>query len=252
MRTPLIAGNWKMNGLSADAMALADAVVERAAGLDGIETVMCPPFVHLPMVGDRLKEGVRLGAQNCADAEQGARTGEIAADMLADLGVSYVILGHSERRQFYGEDDAAIAARYAQALKARLRPILCVGETLEERDAGRTQAVVAEQINGVVDRLESAAGLGGGVIAYEPVWAIGTGRTATAEQAQGVHAFIREILAERQPALADEMRLLYGGSMKPANAADLLAQPDVDGGLIGGASLDAEDFVAICAAAARG
>ncbi|MEX0386473.1 triose-phosphate isomerase [Spiribacter onubensis] len=252
MRTPLIAGNWKMNGLSADAVALADGVVQRVAGLDGIETVICPPFVHLPGVAGRLSDGIHLGAQNCADAGQGARTGEIAADMLADLGVRYVILGHSERRQFYGEDDATIAARYAQALGAGLRPILCVGETLEERDAGRTQAVVAEQINGVIDRLGSDTGLGHGVIAYEPVWAIGTGRTATAVQAQGVHAFIREILGERQPGLADTMRLLYGGSMKPANAADLLAQPDVDGGLIGGASLDAEDFAAICAAAARG
>ena len=252
MRTPLIAGNWKMHGLSADATALGAAVAERVAGLSGVETVVCPPFVHLAPVAGQLAGGLRLGAQNCADTARGARTGEIAADMLADLGVDYVILGHSERRQFYAEDEALIAARYAQAVAAGLRPILCVGETLEERDAGRTEAVVAGQINGVIERLAPETGFAGGVIAYEPVWAIGTGQTASAEQAQAMHAFIREVLAAHDEQLAARMRLLYGGSMKPANAAELLAQADVDGGLIGGASLDAEDFAAICAAAARG
>ena len=252
MRTPLIAGNWKMNGLSEDAVALAASVSDRIGGLDAIEIVVCPPFVHLPAVAERLRGGAYLGAQNCADAPQGARTGEVAADMLADIGVRYVILGHSERRAFYGEDSAMIAARYTQAMESGLRPILCVGETLEEREDGRTEDVVAGQINDVADRLESSVGLGDGVIAYEPVWAIGTGRTATAAQAQAMHAFIRGVLGERDPGLAGGMRLLYGGSMKPGNAADLLAQPDVDGGLIGGASLNAEDFAAICAAAARG
>ena len=252
MRTPLIAGNWKMNGSSADALALAESVADGVAALDGIETAVCPPFVHLAPVSAVLGERVALGAQNCADAPEGARTGEVSAAMLADVGARFVILGHSERRQYYGEDEALIAARYAEALAHGLRPILCVGETLAEREADRTEAVVADQLNGVIDRLDEAVGLGAGVIAYEPVWAIGTGRTATAEQAQAMHAFIRRMLATRDPALAERMQLLYGGSMKAANADELLAQPDIDGGLIGGASLKPDEFVAICATAARG
>jgi triosephosphate isomerase len=252
MRTPLIAGNWKMNGLGDDARHLATAVAQGVAGLGGVEIAVCPPFVHLDTVRDRVGDALSVGAQNCADAAEGARTGEVSAAMLADLGVRYVILGHSERRQHYGEDDALIAARYAQALEQGLRPILCVGETLEEREADRTESVVASQLNGVIDRLDANIGLGDGVIAYEPVWAIGTGRTATAQQAQAMHAFIRQTLAARDASLAERMRLLYGGSMKAANAGELLAEPDIDGGLIGGASLKADDFVAICATAARG
>ncbi|AGY91636.1 hypothetical protein SPICUR_03200 [Spiribacter curvatus] len=252
MRTPLIAGNWKMNGLSADARTLAEAVSDGVQATEGVETVVCPPFVHLPLVRAVLGNRVALGAQNCADAPTGARTGEVSASMLADLGVGYVILGHSERRQYYGEDEALIAARYAEALAHGLRPILCVGETLAEREADRTEAVVANQLHGVIDRLDAEVGLGNGVIAYEPVWAIGTGHTATAQQAQAMHAFIRQTLALRDSLLAERMQLLYGGSMKAANAAELLAEPDIDGGLIGGASLKPDDFVAICAAAARG
>lgn len=253
MRTPLIAGNWKMNGQRGDAEALARAVDQKVSTLEGVEICVCPPFVHLDVVrgalGDR---GIALGAQNCADAGPGARTGEIAADMLVDLGVSHVILGHSERREHYAETDALIAARYSQALAAGLIPILCVGETLEEREADRTEAVVSGQLRGVAERLVHS-GLGPGVIAYEPVWAIGTGRTASAEQAQAMHAFIRAQLVDIEGrAAASARRVLYGGSMKPANAAELLAQPDVDGGLIGGASLDAEDFAAICVAAQGG
>jgi len=253
MRRPLIAGNWKMNGLSADAVALAGALRDQLHGLEGVDRVVCPPHVHLAAVADELAQsGIAVGAQNCADAPQGARTGEVAADMIADAGAHYVILGHSERRQYYGEDEALIAARCSQALAAGLRPILCVGETLEAREADRTEATVAAQIHGVLDRL-GAEGLGEGVIAYEPVWAIGTGRTASAEQAQQVHGFIRAQLAERLGgATADAMRILYGGSMKADNAQALLAQPDVDGGLIGGASLQADSFAAICTAAARG
>ncbi len=253
MRRPLIAGNWKMNGLSADAMALAGALRDRLDGLEGIDRVVCPPHIHLAAVaGELAQSAIAVGAQNCADAPQGARTGEVAADMIADAGARYVILGHSERRQYYGEDEALIAARCGQALAAGLRPILCVGETLEAREADRTEATVAAQIHGVLDRL-GAEGLGEGVIAYEPVWAIGTGRTASAEQAQQVHGFIRGLLAERLGgSAADAMRILYGGSMKADNAEALLAQPDVDGGLIGGASLQADSFAAICAAAARG
>lgn len=252
MRTPLIAGNWKMNGLSADARTLAKAVDDGIQQTQGVETIVCPPFVHMEAVQSVLGDRVALGAQNCADAPEGARTGEVSASMLADLGASYVILGHSERRQYYAEDEALIAARYAQALASGLRPILCVGETLAEREAGRTEAVVANQLHGVIGRLDAGTGLGNGVIAYEPVWAIGTGHTATAQQAQAMHAFIRETLASHDAAVAARMQLLYGGSMKAANAAELLAEPDIDGGLIGGASLKPDDFVAICAAAARG
>jgi len=252
MRTSLIAGNWKMNGRLDDARGLAAAVTRGVAALDGVETVVCPPFLHLESVREALGDTVALGAQNCADAPDGARTGEVSAAMLGDLGARYVILGHSERRQYDGDDEASIAARYAQALAQGLRPILCVGETLEEREADRTETVVANQLNGVIDRLDAPTGLGDGVIAYEPVWAIGTGHTATAEQAQSMHAFIRRTLAERDAGMANRMRLLYGGSMKAANAGELLAEPDIDGGLIGGASLKADDFVAICATAARG
>ncbi len=252
MRTALIAGNWKMNGLQADATSLARAVVSAIEPQPSVEVLVCPPFVHLAPVGEALKDsGVRLGAQNCADVPQGARTGEIAADMLADLQVQYVILGHSERREFYAEDNRLIASRCEQAVAAGLRPILCVGETLEARDAGQTEAVIAEQLDGVLGIL-GAEGFVDGVIAYEPVWAIGTGRTATTEQAQAVHAFIRNRLAAYDADFAERTRILYGGSMKPDNAVALLAQPDVDGGLIGGASLKAEDFAAIHAAAARG
>ena len=253
MRTPLIAGNWKMNGLKRDAEALATGVAERVAGMAGVEIVVCPPFPHLSRVAAILEQtGIAVGAQNCADAGQGARTGEVAADMLVDLGLTHVILGHSERRAYYHEADALIAERYRQALLAGLTPILCVGETLEQRDAGRAEAVLAGQLRGITDRL-GPDGLGNGVIAYEPVWAIGTGRTATTEQAQAMHGFLRAELAEIEgAAAADSRRIVYGGSMKPANAGDLLTMADVDGGLIGGAALDADDFAAICAAVPRG
>ncbi len=252
MRQALIAGNWKMHGVQADARALAEALVRGMPMRDDVEAVVCPPYVHLPSVAAVLADSaIQLGAQNCADAEPGARTGEIAATMLGDLGVHYVILGHSERREYYAESDVQIAQRYQHAVAHGLRPILCVGETLAQRDAEQTESVVAGQLHGVLDAL-GEAGLSDGVIAYEPVWAIGTGRTATAEQAQAMHAFIRATLAKRLGDSADTVRLLYGGSMKPANADELLAQPDVDGGLVGGASLSADDFAAIYAAAARG
>ncbi len=252
MRRALIAGNWKMNGLREDSVALAQAVISAITPDDHVEALVCPPFVHLEAVGLALAgSSVQLGAQNCADSPQGARTGEVAGDMLVDLCARYVILGHSERREFYGEDNALIAARCQQAVADGLRPILCVGESLEARDAGQTEAVIAEQLDGVLGSL-GAGGFTEGVIAYEPVWAIGTGRTASAEQAQAVHGFIRQRLAGYDSSLAERTRILYGGSMKPDNAEGLLAQPDVDGGLIGGASLKAEDFAAIYAAAARG
>jgi len=242
-----------MNGRLSDAEALARAVEVKVAALSGVEICLCPPFVHLQAVQSVLSgQQVALGAQNCADVGLGARTGEIGAEMLLDFGVSHVILGHSERREYYGERDELIASRYQEAQNAGLIPILCVGETLADREADRTEAVVGGQIRGVIERL-GEAGLGDGVIAYEPVWAIGTGRTATADQAEGVHAFIRDqLIALEGHANASARRILYGGSMKPANAGELLAQPNVDGGLIGGASLHADDFAAICAAAQGG
>jgi triosephosphate isomerase len=247
MRRYLVAGNWKMNGSLASARALVGAVREGVAGLPA-QVAICPPFVYLESVG-RLLEGssIALGAQNVSHEDPGAFTGEIAAPMLRDLGCRYVIVGHSERRALYGETDQRVAEKYARALREGLTPILCVGELLEERDAGRTEAVVARQLDAVLDRV-GVADLGQGVVAYEPVWAIGTGRTATPEQAQDVHAFIRGRVAGRDASIAERVQILYGGSVKGANAAGLFAMPDIDGGLIGGASLVAEDFLAICRA----
>src|SRR5262245_56003458 len=238
MRQRLVAGNWKMHGSRASNRALLDAVLKEIAGLSGVECAVCVPFPYLGEARQQL-EGTALawGAQNVSEHAQGAYTGEVSTAMLAEFGCRYVLVGHSERRQVYGESDAQVAAKYASAAKQGLTPILCVGETLAEREAGRTEEVVARQLDAVK--------FGGGVLAYEPVWAIGTGRTATPEQAQAVHAFLRK----RVPS---ETRILYGGSVKASNAAELFAKPDVDGGLIGGASLVAADFVAIAAAAEKG
>ena len=234
-RTRLVAGNWKMHGSRETIRALLDAIV---AGVDaaGAQCAICPPFPYLAQVAERLRgTPIAWGAQNVAEHAQGAYTGEVSAAMLAEFGCRYVIVGHSERRQLYGETDAQVAAKFAAARKAGLTPILCVGETLAERDAGRTTEVVARQLGAVA--------FTAGVVAYEPVWDIGTGRNATPEQAQEVHAFLRERLPRDTP-------ILYGGSMKPQNAAAIFAMPDVDGGLIGGASLVAADFLAILRAAA--
>lgn len=251
MRHPLIAGNWKMHGLREQARSLAGEIVGGAPHPQGVEVAVCPPFVHLVDVAATLAgSAVALGAQNVADAAQGAHTGEVSADMLAELGCRFVIVGHSERRQLYGEDDAQVAQRFRQARRQGLVPILCVGETLAEREADATEPVVSRQVDAVFAALDDQ-GFGDAVIAYEPVWAIGTGRTATPEQAQAVHAALRARLAGYLGEAAAGVRLLYGGSMKPDNAAALLAMPDVDGGLIGGASLKAPDFLAICQAAAQ-
>ena len=234
-RTRLVAGNWKMHGSRETIRALLDAIV---AGVDaaGAQCAICPPFPYLAQVAERLRgTPIAWGAQNVAEHAQGAYTGEVSAAMLAEFGCRYVIVGHSERRQLYGETDAQVAAKFAAACKAGLTPIVCVGETLAERDAGRTTEVVARQLGAVA--------FTAGVVAYEPVWAIGTGRNATPEQAQKVHAFLRERLPRDTP-------ILYGGSVKPQNAAAIFAMADVDGGLIGGASLVAADFLAILRAAA--
>ena len=250
MRQPLVAGNWKMNGTLESVTTLVEGI---KAGLDSVtkaEVAVCPPFVFLDRVNQLIAgASIALGAQNVAKEDPGAYTGEIAAPMLKDVGCKYVIVGHSERRAIYGETDSLVAEKYARGLQEGLTPILCVGELLEEREAGKTEEVVARQLDAVIENV-GIAGVGEGVIAYEPVWAIGTGRTASPEQAQDVHAFIRERLASHDSAVAASTRILYGGSMKGSNAEGLIGMADIDGGLIGGASLKAEEFLAICRAAA--
>lgn len=214
-----------------------------------VDSVVCPPFVYLPEAARQLRgSAVKLGAQDVCAESQGAYTGEVSAAMLHDVGCEYVIVGHSERRSLYGEDDVLVARKFAAALSQGLIPILCLGEQLAERESGATRDVVGRQLEAVVS-LTGIAGFAGAVIAYEPVWAIGTGRTASPEQAQEVHAFIRQRLAERDAKIADALPILYGGSVKAGNARELFAQPDVDGGLIGGASLKAEEFLSIVDAA---
>lgn len=247
MRRTLIAGNWKMNGSSAVARSLASAIAEGAEA--GVDWLVCPPDVHLSQVASVLTDSaVAVGGQTVSEYDLGAYTGETAAPMLVDLGCQFVIVGHSERRTLFGETDLDVAAKAARAVMHGLAPVVCVGETLEEREAGATDRVVLRQLEAVAGAI-GVSGMAEMVIAYEPVWAIGTGLTATPEQAQDVHAVLRGYVQQQDAALAESMRILYGGSMKPANAASLLAMPDVDGGLIGGAALSAEDFLAIGAAA---
>jgi len=242
-RAKLVAGNWKMNGSRSSNRALLDAVSAGIAGLAGMECAVCVPYPYLGEVAEQLRGGpIAWGAQNVSEHAKGAYTGEVSASMLVEFACRYVIVGHSERRQLYGETDAQVAAKFARALDAKLVPILCVGETLQEREQGRTEKVLARQLDEVLTTTGVEA-FSGAVVAYEPVWAIGTGRTATPEQAQEAHAFIRRRIFKGT-------RILYGGSVKPDNAAAIFAQTDVDGGLIGGASLAAEDFLAVCRAAA--
>ncbi len=249
MRQPLIAGNWKMNGSRSSIKTLLDGIKAGIGEVKVAEVAVCPPYVYLADVQSQL-EGtpVSWGAQNLSTELKGAFTGEIAAPMLLDFDCTYVIVGHSERRSLFGEDDATVATKFGVARDAGLKPILCVGETLEEREKGITEDVVARQIKAVIDK-EGVDALASGVIAYEPVWAIGTGKTASPEQAQAVHAFIRGMIAEHDAGVAEQLRIQYGGSMNATNAAELLAMPDIDGGLIGGASLKADDFLTICRAA---
>jgi triosephosphate isomerase len=251
MRQPLVAGNWKMNGSRSAVAELLEGIKAGMAGVRTAEVAVCPPYVFIPETAARLVgTAVAWGGQNLSTHASGAYTGEVSASMLTDFGCRYAIVGHSERRTLYGEDDLVVAEKFEAARKAGLVPIFCVGETLEERESGTTESVIARQLDAVLDRFGAKA-LAAGVVAYEPVWAIGTGRTATPEQAQEVHAFIRARVAAKDPVVADAVRILYGGSMKPDNAAELMAQPDIDGGLIGGASLKASDFLAICTAANR-
>lgn len=247
MRTTLIAGNWKMNGDLQSIISLVEGIKTGDAG--NAELAVCPPAVYLMKVGGMLAQsGIALGAQNVCDREKGAFTGEISANMLRECGCRYVIVGHSERRSLYGESDELVAGRFEMARHGGLVPILCVGESLDERDSGVTEAVVARQIDAVL-KASGIEAFGQAVIAYEPVWAIGTGQVATPEQAQAVHEFIRQRLGQLDGEIAQRVQILYGGSMNPANASQLLSQPDIDGGLIGGASLKADDFLAIAQAA---
>ena len=246
MRKKIVAGNWKMNTLPAEGVALAKGV---AAGkgevCDSVNFIVCPPFTHLQSVVETLKgTNIAVGAQDCATETKGAYTGEVSAEMIAALGCEYVILGHSERRQYYGETSETLNKKMARAYENNLIPIYCVGENLEEREANRHFEVCKQQLEEVVFNLteEQFKKL---VIAYEPVWAIGTGKTATAEQAEEIHAYIREVLRSKFGAAAEECAILYGGSCKPSNAGEIFSKENVDGGLIGGAALKAEDVLGI-------
>jgi len=250
MRRPLVAGNWKMNGTREGVVALIDGI---KSGLDGLNTevLVCPPALFIDSVSSQLKgSDLRVGAQNiCQEPESGAFTGELSAAMLTEFGCSYAIIGHSERRHVYGETDKLIAERLTAAVAGNVTPILCIGELLEERENGTTEKVIAQQLDAVLNLDNGVALLKETVLAYEPVWAIGTGKTASPEQAQEVHAFIRAHLAKHDEALAAGIKILYGGSVNAANAENLFGMSDIDGGLIGGASLKVNDFLAICKAA---
>jgi triosephosphate isomerase len=249
-RQPVVAGNWKMNTTLAEARALASAVAGPLSALEAIETVLCPPFVSLAAVIQTVAgAGVAVGAQNCHFEPKGAFTGEVSPAMLADLGCRYVILGHSERRALFGETDATVRRKAQAALAAGLIPIVCVGESLEQNEAGQTVEVVGGQVRAALDGLTGAQ-VAGLVLAYEPIWAIGTGRAATPEQAGGTIGAVRRAVGEAAgEAAAGAVRIQYGGSVTAENAAALFAQPEIDGALVGGASLKAPDFVAICEAA---
>lgn len=248
MRRKLVAGNWKMNGSLAQNAGLLDAVRSGAENLRNVDCAVCVPFPYLSQAQDKLSgSAVKWGAQDVHQLEKGAYTGEVSASMLCDFGCTYVIVGHSERRAYFGESSALVAEKFLSAQRAGLTPILCVGETLEQRENGITEAVVSEQLDALI-QLGGAGALRNAVVAYEPVWAIGTGKTASSGQAQAVHAFIRQRVASHDGQVASGLCILYGGSVKANNAAELFAMPDIDGGLIGGASLAADEFLAICRA----
>jgi len=252
MRDYLVAGNWKMNGDSASNAELVAGIVAGAPQSDSAKLLICPPFPYLAAVAAQIAGSkVSIGAQNVSEHESGAFTGEVAPAMLRDVGCEYAIVGHSERRALYGETSFVVAAKFKAALDAGLKPILCVGETLEQRESGGTESVVEVQLGAVIDKV-GISGFESAVVAYEPVWAIGTGVTASPEQAQDVHRHIRGVMAGHDVDIAESTQILYGGSMKGENAAGLLVMPDIDGGLIGGASLKAADFLAIADAAAQG
>jgi len=243
MRTPVIAGNWKMNKTVAEAVALASEIKEKVAGVENVKIIVCPVFTAVKSVADVLKgTNVKVGAQDMYWETSGAFTGEVSGEMLLEAGAEYVIIGHSERRQYFGETNETVNKKLKKALAIGLKPIVCIGETLADRESGATEAVVEKQVREGFVGL-TAEEMKGTIIAYEPVWAIGTGKTATAEQAEAVHAFVRNLVSQLwDKETADAVVIQYGGSMKPENVASLLAQPDIDGGLIGGAALKADSF----------
>ena len=244
MRRSLVVGNWKMNGTLASSELLAKGIISGLAS-NKADIAICVPYVYLPSVSELVKgTALALGSQNIADKSSGAFTGEISASMLKEFNCKYALVGHSERRSFYGDTNESVAARFSQALEQNITPILCVGETLEQREQDQTFEVINEQLDAVIN-LVGITAFNSAVIAYEPVWAIGTGKTASDEQAQEVHFYIRQYIAAKDQAIADKIQILYGGSAKPENAKGLFAMPDIDGGLIGGASLDAESFLKI-------
>ena len=249
MRQNMIAGNWKMNGTSDSVKTLIDGVVSGLSADQKCDVVVGAPYVYIPaVVSATASSAVKVAAQDVSEQDKGAFTGEVSGEMLKDVGCEYIIIGHSERRSLYGETDEISAQKFMAAQRHGMTPIFCIGELLEERENGTTEAVCARQLDAVIEAA-GVASLANAVIAYEPVWAIGTGKVATPEQAQDVHAFIRSKLAKLDAGIAEKVQILYGGSMNPGNVADLIAQPDIDGGLIGGASLKAEDFLALCQAA---
>jgi len=249
MRKPLVAGNWKMNGSRESINTLVKGLVEGMSKVNNADVLVCPPYVYIPSVAQLLSGSrIEFGAQDVAKEEVGAYTGEVSVSMLKDIECHFVIVGHSERRAYYGDTDQVVAEKFAAAQKGGLLPILCVGELLEEREAGQTEQIVEKQMQAVVD-LVGIKAFEKSVIAYEPVWAIGTGKTASPQQAQDVHAFIRQWIAKEDASVAEKVQILYGGSVKAANAQELFSQQDIDGGLIGGASLAADEFIQICEAA---
>ena len=249
MRKPMVAGNWKMNGSRESNNALVKGIIEGSSQVANAEILVCPSFVYISEVAAQLEgSNIAFGSQDCAKEEVGAYTGEVSVGMLKGIGCTYALVGHSERRALFGDTDKIVAEKFAAAQNGGITPVLCVGELLEEREAGQTEAVVEKQLQAVVD-LVGIAALEKSVIAYEPVWAIGTGKTASPQEAQDVHAFIRGWVAKEDAAVADKVRILYGGSVKAANAEELFSQTDIDGGLIGGASLAADEFISICSAA---
>ncbi|HEY2683530.1 MAG TPA: triose-phosphate isomerase [Steroidobacteraceae bacterium] len=250
MRRPMVAGNWKMHGSRASNQTLLTDLEGKVKSEWPIDIVVFPPYVYLSDVARMVEEGpIGVGAQDVCAESSGAFTGQVSAAMLKDVGCSYVIVGHSERRRMNHEDDTLVARKFVAAGHAGLIPVLCVGETLEERELKQTESVVGRQLDAVI-KMHGVGVLGGAILAYEPVWAIGTGHTATPDQAQAVHEFVRHRVGSHDAKIAREVRILYGGSVKGGNAAELFAMPDVDGGLVGGASLSAEEFRQICAAAA--
>ncbi|RKZ75679.1 MAG: triose-phosphate isomerase [Gammaproteobacteria bacterium] len=249
MRQSLVVGNWKMNGSIQSNQSLLDNFKQNIKKVQNAQVSVCAPFVYLQQISELLKGTViAWGAQDISNQKPGAFTGEVAGSMLVDFNCQYVIIGHSERRNLYGESDELVAEKFAMAQSVKLIPILCVGELLEQREAGETENVVKRQLDAIIN-LQGVASLANSVIAYEPVWAIGTGKTATPQQAQNVHTFIRSLIAKKEAGIAKQLQILYGGSVKANNAVELFAMPDIDGGLIGGASLKADEFLTICQAA---